>query len=304
MTVGFIGLGHMGEPSAFNLLNKGIDLIVYDRRREAADRLVAAGATWAGSIAELAAAAQTVVTCVPGPPEVQAVVAGEGGLMESLGAGRAWIDMSTTDLHQMAAFAKAFAGKGVEVLETTATGGVQAAWQGHVILFVGGDPAVFERRRAVIDGIADRVFYCGPMGSATVTKLITNTLCFVHQTALGEVLMLGRKAGLDISALLEAIQASYGGSFVADVDGPQILDGSYDFTFDIGLVAKDARLAMGLAREFGAPMRVAGVVSQIVEEALARYGPKAGALVATKALEEDIGVSLRAPWPKEGTSEG
>lgn len=291
MAVGFIGLGHMGEPSAFNLLNKGVELIVHDRRPEAAAKLVAAGASWADSIAEVAAAAETVVTCVPGPPEVQAVVAGEG---------QAWIDMSTTDLHQMARFAAAFAENGVEVLETTATGGVQAAWQGHVILFVGGDPAVFERRRGVIDGIADQVFYCGPMGSATVTKLITNTLCFVHQTALGEVLMLGKKAGLDISALLEAIQASYGGSFVADVDGPQILDGSYDPSFEVGLVAKDARLAMGLAREFGAPLRVAGVVSQIVEEALARYGPSAGALVPTKALEEDIGESLRAAWPKAG----
>lgn len=297
-SVGFIGLGHMGEPAAFNLLNKGFDLTVHDARREAGRRLVAAGAVWADDIAGVAAAAETVVTCLPGPPEVQAVVEGPGGLLDSLRPGTCWIDMSTTDLHQMARFADCFAAKRVAVLESTATGGVQNAWKGHVILFVGGDPATLKARRHVIDGIADKVFYCGPLGSATATKLITNTLCFVHQTALGEVLLLGKKMGLDLTALLEAIQASYGGSFVADIDGPQILDGSYDPTFDVGLVTKDARLAMGLAREHGVPMRLSGLMSEIVEEALARYGPAAGALSPTRALEEDTGESLRADWPK------
>lgn len=298
MKVGFIGLGNMGEPAAFLLLNKGYSLTVHDLDRARGDRLVEAGAIWGESPAAVAAACDSIVTSLPGPPEVRAVVEGPNGIFEGAIAGAVWIDMSTSDRGQMRALAERLAEREVKVLEATATGGVQNAWAGHVTLFVGGEPAVFEAQQPLLEAIADRIFYMGPLGAATVTKLITNMMCFVNQTALAEGLMLGARAGLELGALLEAILASYAGSFVAEVDGPQILDGSYDRSFNIGLVVKDATLGMALAREVGAPMEVTALVADIMARAKDRYGERAGALKQAKLLEDDTGVSLRAPWPK------
>jgi len=184
------------------------------------------------------------------------VVEGPDGLVHGLRRGSAWIDMSTSDVHQMARMAERLRGMGVAVLEATATGGVQNAREGRVTLFVGGRRTDFDVYRPVLEGIANRIFYMGELGRATITKLITNMMCFVHQSALAEGLILGAQAGIDSSALLEAIQASYAGSFVAEVDGPQILDGSYDRTFTIGLVAKDMTLGLALANEFEVPTDV------------------------------------------------
>ena len=297
MNIGFIGLGHMGEPAALLLAGKGFDLTVHDRLPERGERLLAAGAGWADSPAEVAARADTVITSLPGPPQVKEVVNGANGLMKGMREGTTWIDMSTSDLHQMAELNKRFASHGVAVLESTATGGVQAAWEGHVTLFVGGEQSVFDNQRPVLEAIADRIFFMGALGNATITKLITNTMLFITQAALTEGLLLGKKAGLDLSHLLEAIQGSYAGSFVADVDGPQILDGSYDPTFEVGLVTKDLRLGTALGEEYEAPLDVVKFVAERVYHAHEKYGEHAGALVAAKMLEEASGVSLRAPWP-------
>ena len=297
MKVGFIGLGHMGEPAALLLAAKGFDLTVHDLSPERAERLLAAGAKWANTPATLCADSDTVITSLPGPPEVKTVVESEGGLMRGMRRGSTWIDMSTSDLHNMAEFAKAFEARGVSVLEATATGGVQAAWEGHVTLFMGGDETVVEAQRSILEAIADRIYYMGALGNATITKLITNTMLFVTQAALIEGLLLGKKTGIDLAHLLEAIQGSYAGSFVADVDGPQIFDGSYDPTFAIGLVSKDMRLGTALGEENGVPMDVIRFVAERVYQAAGKYGEQSGALVSAKLLEEATATSLRAPWP-------
>ena len=293
MAVGFIGLGHMGEPSAFNLLNKGVELIVHDRRREAGAKLVAGGATWADSIAEVAAEAETVVTCVPGPPEVQAVVAGEGGLMASLGEGQAWIDMSTTDREQTRGLAAVLAEKGAATVEAGCTGGVDAAWEGHVTLYVGASDKDFVRWKPALDALADQVFHMGPLGSGMVMKLVTNLLSFTMQCAFAEALSLGTLGGLDPARVVEGIKASYARSFVAETDGPKILDGSYDPTFAIGLVAKDAGLGLAMAREFGVPLRLFPVMQEIVEQARTAYGDGAGNLVTARVYEDAAKIAFR-----------
>ena len=151
--------------------------------------------------------------------------------------------MSTTDVGQLRAFAARLAGSGVSVLESPVTGGVWAAYERQATLFVGGEQAVFDQRRAVLDAMSSQVIYLGPLGNAMITKIITSMIGLVHDSVLGEALVLGKRAGLAPAPLLDAIQSSYAGSFVADVDGPRILDGSYDVSFSADLGLKDLGLA-------------------------------------------------------------
>ena len=293
MHIGFIGIGNMGEPVVHNLLDKGFTVSVHDIVRERAARVLEKGAVWAQTPAEVAAAAEAVVTSLPGPPQVRAVVEGPEGLLEAMRPGTAWIDMSTSDRHQTERFAGQLAERSVATIEAGCTGGVDAAWKGHVTLYIGAAEEDFERWKPVIDGLGDRIFHMGPLGAGMTTKLITNLLSFTQQTALAEGLTIGALAGLDPAKVVEAIRASYASSFIAEIDGARVLGGSYDPSFTIGLVAKDAGLGLALAGELGAPLRLIPLTGQVVEEARAAYGDDAGNLSTMRLYEDAAGVKFR-----------
>ena len=293
MHIGFIGIGNMGEPVVHNLLDKGFTVSVHDIVRERAARVVEKGAVWAQTPAAAAAEAEAVVTSLPGPPQLRTVVEGPDGLLETMRPGTAWIDMSTSDRHQTERLAAQLAERSVATIEAGCTGGVDAAWEGHVTLYIGAAEEHFERWKPVIDGLGDRIFHMGPLGAGMATKLITNLLCFTQQTALAEGLTIGALAGLDPAKVVEAIRASYASSFIAEIDGARVLGGSYDPSFTIGLVAKDAGLGLALADELGAPLRLIPLTGQVVEEARAAYGDDAGNLSTMRLYEDSAGVKFR-----------
>ena len=297
MRIGFIGIGNLGEPVVHNLLAKGFAVAVNDIDDARAARVIGEGAEWAETPAAAAAGADAIVTALPGPPQVRAVVEAPDGIAAGIGRGAVWIDMSTTDRHQTQELAARLAEKGAATIEAGYTGGVDAAWEGHVTLFIGAAEEDFRRWKPVLGGLGDRVFHMGPLGSGMVMKLISNMLAFTMQSALAEGITLGALAGLDPAQVIEGVKASYASSFVAETDGPKILDASYDPTFAIGLVAKDARLGLAMARELGVPTRVFPVMAEIVEEALAAYGEGAGNLVTARLYEDAAGVAFR---PKGG----
>ena len=292
MKIGFIGIGMIGEPVATHLVAKGHDVAVFDVVPARLDRVVAKGARRAVSAADAARGAEAVVTSLPGPAQVLAVA--EPELLGAMERGSAWVDMSTTDRHQTLRLAERFAARGITTIEAGCTGGVDAAWQGHVTLFIGAADADYRLWKPLLDDLGDRVFHMGPLGAGMVTKLITNMMCFTQQQTLAESLGVGVKAGLDPARVLDAIRASYATSFIADTDGPKILDGSYDPTFAVGLVAKDARLGLAMAKEVGAPLRLFPLMAEGVERALAAYGAEAGNLVPARLYEDAAGVSFRA----------
>ena len=296
MRIGFIGIGNLGEPVVHNLLAGGFSVTVHDSRREQADRVLAKGADWADTPAAAAAEADAVVTALPGPAQVLEVVKGPGGLAEGIHAGAAWIDMSTTDRNQTLELAKFLSSKGAVTIEAGCTGGVDAAWKGHVTLYIGAAEEDFRRFKPVLDGLGDQIFHMGPLGAGMVMKLVTNLMCFTLQSALAEGLSMGALAGLDPAQIVEGLKASYASNFI-EVDGPKILDGSYDPTFAIGLVAKDARLGLAIARELDVPMRLFPVTGEIVEAARLAYGDDAGNLVTARIYEDAAGVAFR---PKKG----
>lgn len=295
MKLGFIGLGNMGAPMAANLRAAGFDLTVHDLNRPTAEPLLAAGAHWADAPRDVAAASDTVFTSLPGPPQVDSVVMGEGGLLAGARPGLTWIDMSTNSPLLVQRLAAALIPEGVAVLDAPVTGAVDGAWDGTLTIFVGGDRTVFDRHRQVFDPLGETVFYAGPLGAGLVAKLVTNLLWFVHAAAIGEALVLGRRAGLDLELLWTIIKSSAGNSWVAEHDVPAIFRGDYDPSFTLDLCSKDLGLIHGLGRQYDVPLEIGGLVDQIFQRARVQYGGDRGEMHVVKLVEDATGTSLQVP---------
>jgi 3-hydroxyisobutyrate dehydrogenase len=147
----------------------------------------------------------------------------------------------------------------------------------------------------VLQAMGGQVLHMGPLGSASVVKVITNMLAFVHLVALGEGLMLGKTAGIDLAKAFEGIKASSGNSFVHETESQVILNGSYNIGFTMDLACKDLGLARQLGQAAGVPLEVAGLVEEIFDRARERYGDRAWSSQVVKLLEEAVGTDLRAP---------
>jgi 3-hydroxyisobutyrate dehydrogenase len=293
--IGFIGLGNLGFHLADSLVKAGFAVTVNDLNRDAAAPLLAKGAQWADSPAAVASRSETVITCLPSPAAVTRVVTGELGILAGLRRGGTWIDCSTNDLHELKRLAGLAAVDGINCLEAPVTGGVHKAASGDITVLVGGDKAIFESHLPVFKAIGGEVFHMGPLGSASVIKVITNMLAFIHLVAAGEALMLAKRGGLDLAQAFHAIKASSGNSFVHETESQVILNGSYNINFTMDLACKDLHFAHELGREFGVPLELAGLVEQTFIRARSQYGGNAWSSQVVKLLEDALGTDLRAP---------
>ncbi len=299
-TIGYIGLGSLGRHLAGSLLRAGFAVTVNDIDRTAATPLLEAGAAWADSPAAVARAAATVITCLPSPAAVATVVAGPGGVFDGLAAGGTWIDMSTNDAHELRRLAALAAERGVATLEAPVTGGVHRAAAGMITVLVGGDEAVYRAHLPAFEAMGGRVFYIGELGQASVIKVITNMLAFIHLVADSEALMLAKRGGVDLKLAWDVIKASSGNSFVHETEGQLILNGSYNINFTMDLARKDLHFALGMGHEFGVPLELAGLTEQIFARARATYGGEAQSPMVARLLEDAVGTDLRAPgFPAE-----
>jgi 3-hydroxyisobutyrate dehydrogenase len=293
--VGFVGIGNLGSKLARSLVRDGFDVTVHDREQAAAATLVEAGARWAASPASAAADADAVITCLPSPAIAARVVAGENGVLSTLRAGGTWIEMSTSDRHEVLRLATLAAERGIATLEAPVTGGVHLAATGEITVIVGGDADVAEAHMPLFRSMGGRIFHVGPLGRASDIKVITNMLAFVHLLACGEGLMLAGQAGLDLRLAWEVIAASSGTSFVHETEGQVILNGSYDIGFTMDLALKDLGLALQLGEETGVPLDLVALTQRTFETARERYGGSAWSPMVVRLLEEVVGTELRAP---------
>jgi 3-hydroxyisobutyrate dehydrogenase len=292
MHYGFIGLGNLGGHLAASLQRAGFDVSVHDRNRQAADRLVEAGARWADTPEALAEGCDAVITCLPSPKVSEQVL---GQILSVMKPGATWIEMSTLGRDEILRLGAVAAEKGVDTMELPVTGGVHLAAQGKITMLAGGDKALFDRHLPALEAMGDRIFHMGPLGNASIIKVITNMLAFIHLKATGEALMLAKRGGLDLAQAWAAIQASSGNSFVHETEGALILNGSYDIAFNIDLALKDLDFAMQFGREFGVPLELAALTEQTYVEAKAAYGGAAQSPMIAKLLEDRLGTDLRAP---------
>lgn len=303
MKYGFVGLGNLGRHLAASLLRVGFGVVACDRRREAVDALVEAGAVRAATPRAAAESSDSLITCLPNPTDSLDVMTGNDGALEGIAPGGTWIEMSTSDPHAIRRIAGLAAGRGVATLEAPVTGGVHRAAAGEITVLVGGDASAYRAHRPAFEAMGGEVIHMGELGSASTIKVITNMLAFIHLVAAGEALMLAKRGGLDLGKSFEAIRASSGNSFVHETESRVILNGSYNIGFTMDLACKDAGFAMALGREFGVPLKLAAMVEQLFVEARQRYGGDAWSPMVVKLLEDTLGEELRAPgFPAELTA--
>ncbi len=271
-TVGFVGLGTMGGRMAANVQRAGFKLLVHDLHRQAASHHLAAGAIWADSPRALAREADVIFSSLPEPSDVEAVALGPDGLIAGIKPGAAYFELSTNSPSVVKKLNAAFAERGAHMLDAPVSGGPAGAASRKLAIWVGGDENVFNRHKAVLDAIGDKAAYIGPIGSATVAKLVHNMSGYAIVCALAETFTMGVKAGIEPLALWQAVrQGAAGRRFTFDALIDQFLPGKYDPpAFALKLAHKDVSLANALGRELGVPMRMCNLTLAEMTEALAR----------------------------------
>ncbi len=294
LAIGFIGLGHVGGALAGNLLEHGVDLTVRDLDPQRVAPLVARGARAAASPRELALRVDLVITCLPSPAVSAAVMEAPDGVLAGLGAGKIWLEMSTTDAAEARRLAARVESLGASALDCPVSGGCHRAATGNISIFAGGSRAAFERVLPVLAILGRRILHTGPVGSASVLKVITNYLCTVHLAALAEALTVAAVAGLDLTMAYEGIRISSGNSFVHETESQVILNGSRDIQFTMELVVKDVGLFDALARAQRVPLELSPLVLGMFKDGVRRYGPREHSPNIIRRLEEACGVRVLA----------
>lgn len=296
LRLGFIGTGNMGYHMAANLLKAGFALTVFDLRREATEGLLRAGATWADGSDAVARASDIVLASLPRPSNVEAVALGPRGILATLRKGGIFVDLTTNAPATVRKIMAAGRGFGVDVLDSPVSGGVHGAQSRRLTLMVGGDPAVLQRCRPVLEAISDNVVYCGASGAGAVTKIVNNVISLGVSGLVGEALMLGVKAGVDLKNLTDIIAKSSGGTWRMEHSFPKfLLKGNFTPGFAIDLALKDLQLGTELARECGLTLDYLALSERQYMEAQARGWGQLHSEAVVKLLEEQAGVELRIP---------
>jgi 3-hydroxyisobutyrate dehydrogenase len=295
MQVGFIGLGTMGAHMAANLQQAGYQLVVNDLRKEAAAPHLAAGATWADTPRAVAEMSDVIFTSLPEPPDVEKVALAPDGLLAGVKKGAAWFDLSTNAPSLVKKLNAAFAEKGAHMLDAPVSGGPQGAASRKLAIWVGGDNAAFDKCKAVLDAIGDQARYIGPIGSATVAKLVHNMSGYAVVCALAETFAMGVKAGVEPLALWEAVrQGAAGRRYTFDALINQWLPGKYDpADFALKLAHKDVGLATALGRELGLPMRMCELAYAEMTEAMNRGWAGRDSRIVMTLAQERAGIEVK-----------
>jgi 3-hydroxyisobutyrate dehydrogenase len=308
MDIGFIGVGNMGAGMANNLLKAGYTLTINDVRRDAAGPLLEKGAKWAETAQQVAMQSEITFTSLPGPPDVEAVALGSEGILAGMKPGTVYIDLSSNSPTLVRRLHDIFRDKGMYMLDAPVSGGVIGARTGLLAVMVGGDEALYQRVKPVLDAIGDNVVYCGAIGAGSICKLVHNTISAITSQAITELFTLGVKAGADPKALWETTRR---GSFGRGAGGIHRLpdtwfNGDFEPDWDKGffatkLMRKDVGLATQLAREYNVPMALAALAEQELMDAVNRGWGNDPTGKVRLLQEERAGVQVRGDFPSGNT---
>jgi 3-hydroxyisobutyrate dehydrogenase len=287
--VGLVGLGRMGAPICARLVSAGHRVVAGDIRPDRREAAANAGAEWAGATEAVAARADVLLTSLPGAPELREAI---GPALDGLRPGSAWVDLTSATPAEAEELDARAADAGVDCADAPVGGGPDQAGTGELRLFAGGDSALLERVRPVLDALG-QVEHVGRHGDGYTVKLLVNLLWFGQAVATGEALLLARARGLDLDAVRRALDASAAGGEFTRRDLPRLLEGDYLASFGVERCVEELRSVTGLAEEAGLPFALSHRVAAAYERALERYGAVDGELLAVALLEDEAGVRLR-----------
>lgn len=304
MKIGFIGLGNVGGKLAGSLLRNKFDLTVRDLDDALVRSFVDKGAASASSPKEIAEKVDMIITCLPSPAACSTVMEREDGIITGLSKGKIWLEMSTTDDAEVIRLSKLVEAKGAMAMDCPVSGGCHRAATGNISIFAGGKREAFDRVLPILTTLGRRILHTGPIGSASVLKVVTNYLCSVHLAALAEAFAVASKAGMDTNTTYEAIRISSGNSFVHETESQVILNGSRDINFTMDLVVKDVGLFDKLATANNVPVEISPLVLNIFKDGQERYGSREFSPNIIKRLEDACGCEiLGTGFPAEMTDD-
>jgi L-alanine-DL-glutamate epimerase-like enolase superfamily enzyme/3-hydroxyisobutyrate dehydrogenase-like beta-hydroxyacid dehydrogenase len=300
INIGFIGLGNAGGKLAGSLVRNQCAVTVHDLDRTAAEPLIEQGARWAGSPAEVAHESAVVITCLPSPAASASVMEDENGVLGAIRPGTIWLEMSTTDEAEVKRLGALVEARDGQAADCPVSGGCHRAATGNISIFAGCERDTFDAVLPVLKFMGRRILHTGPLGTASVLKVVTNFLATANLVSLCEALVTSKAAGMDLDVAYEAIRISSGNSFVHETESQVILNGSRDINFTMGLVSKDIGLFHAIAERCKIPLEVAPMLIDIFKDGEARYGADEWSPNIVRRLEEATGLEILAPgFPAE-----
>jgi 2-hydroxy-3-oxopropionate reductase len=261
----------MGLPMARNLAEAGFELTVFNRTSSKAQKLAEEyNVAVAYDPAELGGRSDIVITMLPGPPEVEAVVAGEGGLLESMGQGALLVDMSTSSPVLARALARKAAQRELRVLDAPVSGGDVAAEEGTLSIMVGGEETDFARAHPLFEAMGETIVYVGESGAGQVTKAANQIVVALVLEAVSEALVLGSKAGVEPSQLIEVLSGGLAANRAMKVKRDKLLGHDFEPGGKVEFHHKDLGIALETGREYGVSLPVTALVDQMFGELKSR----------------------------------
>jgi len=264
MNIGFIGLGIMGAPMSRNLLKAGHRLVVFDIVPDLIAPIAAAGATAAASCADAAAQSDAIITMLPDGPQVEQAVLGAGGVLEGAKPGSTLVDMSSISPLVAQKVGVACAARNVEFLDAPVSGGEPKAIDATLAIMVGGEAAVFQKMQPVLAAMGSTVTLTGAVGAGNVTKLANQIMVACNIAAMGEALVLAKRAGLDPEVVFNAVKGGLAGSTVLNAKAPMVIGRNFKPGFRIKLHQKDLRNALMAAEDMKVSLPLTSLVQQML----------------------------------------
>ena len=285
MRVGFIGLGIMGRPMAEHILRAGHQLTVFNRTAAKTKQLEALGASVEESPAGVAARAEVVITMVTDTSDVEQVIAGRGGVLETIREGSIVIDMSSIAPNTERRLDAQLRQRGCNLIDAPVSGGDVGARNATLAIMAGGERQAFDRIRPILEVMGKHVTYCGLSGSGQVAKLCNQILVTVTMLGVSEALVFARKNGLDPSVMIEAVKDGAAGSWQLSNLAPKVVARDFAPGFMIDLVQKDLRILLRSAAAVAVPLPAASLVHQLFLAEQARGEGGAGTQALARVLE-------------------
>jgi 2-hydroxy-3-oxopropionate reductase len=263
LKVGYIGLGIMGKSMARNILNAGFPLVVHNRSRAAVAELVAEGAIEALSPREVAAQVDVVFTNLPDSPDVEMVVLGKDGVIDGANQGLIFVDNSTIKPVTARYIAKILGEKGVRCLDAPVSGGDIGAKNGTLAIMVGGPAEALMKVMPIFNVVGKTITHVGDSGAGQIAKAANQVMVAAQMVAMGELLILARKAGANPEKVVAAIQGGAAQCWALDVKPERLFAGNRNPGFKAYMQAKDLGIVMDTAREYGISMPSTAVNTQL-----------------------------------------